>query len=577
MGGLWGFFQTSIAAGPAQSKVTVTIEGLEKLPLKNVRSSLSLEQQKNNPRLSESRIQSLHRDAPEEIRRALQALGYYRPEIRTDLQHAGEQWSARYQVNPGPAVPVREFEIVLRGEGRDDKPFQEAVKEFPLKKGDVLRHDHYDSGKKRLLQIAAERGYFDAQFTRHEIQVNLAAYEARGWLHFDTGPRYRFGKVEFPETPLEPEVLQRLTPFKEGDPYETAKLLALQDALTNSDYFDNVEVLPQREAGVIDKVPIQVRLEARKRHYFAGGVGFSTDTGPRLTADWEARYINRHGHRVKAELDISPVWSELSGHYIIPGYPGFTGERDAQLEITAHALRKDTDTSKGTSGQAGVAHTWNLLGWNQTLSLSYLLEDFEVGDTSDTSQLVMAGAGWRRTVTDDPLFTTHGWRASLDLQGAHDSLLSDVSLARLRFNGKYIHSLTPRDRLIARGDLGAMLVSDFDKLPPLLRFFAGGDVSIRGFDFEELGPKDDSGDVIGGRYLAVGSLEYEHYFLEKWGGAVFVDAGNAFNDLGDGVAYGVGVGVRWRSPIGLVRGDVAMGSFDGATTFRFHLVLGPDL
>jgi translocation and assembly module TamA len=576
-GELWGFPHIAFATEPKDLKVTVTIEGLEGPALNNARTSLSLEKQKDNPRLSDRRIKALHREAPGEIRQALQALGYYRPEIHPDLRRMGGQWLARYRIIQGPPLQVRKLEIVLQGEGKDDKSFHEAVRKFPLKAGDVLRHDHYEKGKKRLMQIASERGYLDARFVRHEIQVDLKTYEARGWLHFDTGPRYRFGAVKFPETPLNPEVLERLTPFKEGDPYETAKLLALQDALTNSNYFANIEVSPQREAGVVDKVPVKVQLEARKRHHFTAGVGFSTDTGPRVTADWEARYINRRGHRVKTEIDLSPAWSEMSGRYIIPGYPGFSGERDAQLEISANALRKETDTSKSLSAQAGVAHTWDLWGWDQTLSLRYLFEDFEVGGISETTRLLLAGAGWRRVVTDDPLFTSNGWRAGLDLQGGHESLLSESSVARVKFQGKYIHSFTPRDRFIARGDLGGMLVSRFEKLPASLRFFAGGDVSVRGFGFEELGPKDAAGRVVGGRYLAVGSLEYEHYFLEKWGAAIFADAGNAFDSLGDEMAYGFGIGARWRSPIGLVRADVATGFFDGATTFHIHIVLGPDL
>jgi translocation and assembly module TamA len=191
--------------------------------------------------------------------------------------------------------------------------------------------------------------------------------------------------------------------------------------------------------------------------------------------------------------------------------------------------------------------------------------------------LLIAGANWRKLVTDDPLFTHNGWKVNIDLQAAHDAALSDTSVARMRVYGKYIHSLTPSDRLIVRGDGGAMLVSDFDRLPPLLRFFAGGDVSVRGFDFEELGPKNAGGQVIGGRYLAVGGVEYEHYFLEKWGAAVFADVGNAFDKFGEDMAYGFGAGARWKSPVGLVRADVAMGFFDGANTFRLHLVLGPDL
>jgi translocation and assembly module TamA len=136
-----------------------------------------------------------------------------------------------------------------------------------------------------------------------------------------------------------------------------------------------------------------------------------------------------------------------------------------------------------------------------------------------------------------------------------------------------------QQRLITRLSLGAMVVDDFNQLPPELRFFAGGDRSIRGFDYQQLGTTNAAGLVIGGEYLAVGSIEFERYFLPKWGAAVFVDGGDAFRTGEFDMNIGAGIGVRWRSPVGVVRVDVAKPVSDsvGGDSIRFHVTIGPDL
>jgi translocation and assembly module TamA len=130
-----------------------------------------------------------------------------------------------------------------------------------------------------------------------------------------------------------------------------------------------------------------------------------------------------------------------------------------------------------------------------------------------------------------------------------------------------------------RTSLGAMAVDDFGELPPELRFFAGGDRSIRGFDYQELGTTNDEGKVIGGTYLTVLSAEVEHYFLQRWGVAVFVDGGDAFRTGEFDLNIGAGLGARWRSPVGVVRLDVGKPVSSRLTDngIRFHISIGPDL
>ena len=122
-----------------------------------------------------------------------------------------------------------------------------------------------------------------------------------------------------------------------------------------------------------------------------------------------------------------------------------------------------------------------------------------------------------RKRADDLLFPSRGISVTYALRLAGEGLLSDTSLAEIRAEAKWIRPAGKRARFIARGSLGAMVVDDFDALPPELRFFAGGDRSIRGFDYQQLGETNATGGVIGGKYLTVASAEYEYYFLPQMG------------------------------------------------------------
>jgi translocation and assembly module TamA len=162
---------------------------------------------------------------------------------------------------------------------------------------------------------------------------------------------------------------------------------------------------------------------------------------------------------------------------------------------------------------------------------------------------------------------------------ASEAVVADTDLAQAFGRITWLIPQGERGRFKLRGSVGAMTVDNFDALPPDLRFYAGGDRSLRGFDYNEIGEVSAAGNIIGGEYLAVASGEYEYYFTEDWGAGVFVDAGDAFtNEFSLNV--GAGVGIRWRSPLGPIRVDVGFPvqtDLPLASSWRLHVLLGPDL
>ncbi len=193
------------------------------------------------------------------------------------------------------------------------------------------------------------------------------------------------------------------------------------------------------------------------------------------------------------------------------------------------------------------------------------------------SNLLIPAITYRKTVSDDPVYTSNGFRLSLDLRGSLSGIVSDVTFLQTTLRGKYIRSFGNHSRFIARADLGATFVPDFIDLPASIRFFAGGDNSIRGFDLQTVGARNAEGLVVGGKFLTVGSLEYEHRIFGNWSGAVFTDFGSAFDTFSDDFVYSTGAGIRWRTPIGLIRLDLAVAISEPGNPLRLHINVGPDL
>ena len=566
-------FISGLISPCANAQLTVKVSGVDKKLEDELLSSITLHRQEKQEHLTTARVRSLYRRAEQEIRMTLRGHGYYEPGIESSLVDEENKWIASFVVNPGEPVIIKSVRFELTGEGKDDKALLKAVNTFPSREGAKLDHAVYENGKLTIENLTAERGYFEANWLVHVMHVDVNNQSANIELHYDTGPRYRFGEMTIPDTVVKQQIIEKMIPFKTGDPYESKLLISLSQKLKDSDYFSDVSVNPELDNLHDNQVPVNIKLTPRSRNSFRVGAGYGTDTGPRLVGAWDSRYLNKSGHRIETDLRVSTVTSSISGNYLIPYFLN----RDAELAFTSSLSREDTDSRKSDEIRTGVQHLQKRWGWNETIGLTYQYEDFNIADTTESSNLLMPGLGYWKSVSDDPIYTREGYRLSGEIRGAVEGVISSVSFVQLLLRGKYITSVGEKGRLITRGMAGATAVSDFNAFPASLRFFAGGDNSIRGFDYEELGPRNDQGEVIGGRYLAVGSLEYEHRFLEKWSGAVFTDFGNAFNEFSDGIEYSVGTGVRWHSPVGLIRVDVGVGISDADLPIRLHIVVGPDL
>jgi translocation and assembly module TamA len=558
----------------AQPVVDVEVKGVNDQLRTNILLFLSIEQQKNHPLLSDGRIRRLHEKAGSEIAAALHPFGYYRPQITSSLKKlAQEQWQAVYDVDPGPAMKIAVVNLDITGPLRQDPALQRLIDANAPRPGEVLNHSAYDTFKSRLSGLASERGYVQARFTEARLVVDLEAYEARIFLSLESGPRYRFGEVSMQQDILKPDLLQRYVPFQSGDPYDLNQVIELQQALNDSDYFQVAEVSPGKPIHDSMEIPVQVKLEPRKPNRYDLGLGYGTDTGARAKFGWRMPRVNRSGHRIDTRFVISEIGYDASANYRVPIFD----PRTDQLVYSISKVKENSDSNDSVVSSLGVSLNHNRDKWRETLKLNYQRESYKVADTSGDSVLLIPSAAWSRTWGNDFINVLDGLRFDIAIRGGTTALVSDTDFAQALGAIKFIYSLDAHNRLLMRGSFGTTETQNFEQLPSSIRFFAGGSQSVRGYAYESLGPTNDAGDVIGGRHLLTGSAEFEHYFGDRWGVAAFIDAGNAINNLNEDLEQGAGFGLRWKSPVGPVRIDLAYPISSPDLGWRLHISIGPDL
>lgn len=568
-----------LALGAAEApSVVVEVSGVEGQLKDNVLGYLGIHQYAGRRNLTENTIRRLHARARGEIRQALKPLGYYEPVIEAKLERkngdgAAGHWHARYRIEPGPPVRFKRVAISVTGPGEEFEAFSRLLDRVPLEEGAVARHDHYESAKTELRETAARFGYFEARLTESTLRIDPEERTAEAIIHFETGPRYRFGEVMFEQDILEDEFLRRYLPFGPGDPYVRDEVLTLQYSLADSQYFESVNVEARPRASEDRRVPVRVQLRPRRKHRYTLGVGYGTDTGPRGVIGWENRRVNRHGHRLAAEIRPSQIKTTGAIRYLVP----LDEPATEHMAVSLSRLHEEIEDGVSRETKLELSRTDRLDDWRQTLLVRFTRHDDTLGDRDFRSDMIVPGGVWSITHSDDPVVPANGYRFLTELNVADESFGSDASFAQVRLDSRLIHSLVPGTRVLLRGEAGTTTVDEFNDLPLSYRFFTGGDRSVRGFDYKELGPRDTDGNNIGGQHLLVGSVEVEKDIVGKWSVAAFTDMGNAFNSRDTKLEQSVGLGLRWRSPVGMIRIDVARALERPDKGYRLHLSIGPDL
>ncbi len=578
------------ASGAAQAaKVTgVQIQGLDETKTLNVHGALSVVDTIGKE-VSGRRLAYLLREAEDETREALEPFGYYSPQIEVERIGESDALTVAIKVTLGEPVRVRRADIAILGEGSEDRYLNEDLAAFKPRQGDVFDHAAYEASKTRITRRLAERGYFDADFSSRQVQVTRAENAADIDLVWSSGGRYDMGPITFVQTPkhiIRDSLLDKLVYWEQGSYYHQGKLDRFRESLTRLDYFSSIEIETKPEAAVDNEVPVAVTLTPAKRTVYTAGLSYGTDSGAGVRLGLERRYVNDRGHKALGQIDWAETRKTATAQYRIPAFAWldgwFTISGQYYDEQSDYIDIRKVEFVGSRSGQ--VNRRLNAVASLHALRerWSYVADD----DNDETTPVQYRYATFlypslrgEYIDADDRIFPRNGLGITVEVRGGLEGVGSDANFAQAWGIGRWYRGLGAFNRLILRAEAGGTFTNALVDMPPSLRFFAGGDRSIRGYAFREVGPTTIGSDgkkyALGAKNVLTGSVEFEHYINDTWGGAAFVDAGDAFDDTPD-IHTGVGVGVRWRSPVGPVRLDIAHGLKDPDSQYEIYLNIGAD-
>jgi translocation and assembly module TamA len=346
-------------------------------------------------------------------------------------------------------------------------------------------------------------------------------------------------------------------------------------------------------------IPVLVTLNADRLNSAEVGVGYGSDTGFRLRSQYRRAIVNKRGHSFDANMELSQIRQAIEGKYNIP----FNHPLNDYFRLVAGYEREERNNVSDNGDlliEAGVIGLDRIIknprgNWQHTFSSRYRLDRlssrnglFDEDDIPDwfyanartQQESLLLGYEISRVDSDKRINPTQGFSQNYKIELGSKSFLSDADMAIVNAGWKFLYSYgeNKNNQILGRANLGYIFTNDFTSVPYNLRYFAGGDQTIRGFDYKSLSP-EEFGFKIGGQALAIGSLEYNYQFMEGWRAAVFSDFGNAYDkQFNNPTAYSIGVGLRWASPIGPIRIDLASGISDKEDTpIRLHFFVGPQI
>jgi translocation and assembly module TamA len=516
---------------------------------------------------------------PELVEDALQPFGYYHSDITVTLIEQEELYLVDVEIKTASSVKVRALDLWLVGAGAGEKELLKEKRFFPQQAEDFLNHETYEDGKKALRQKAIDLGYLKAAYQKSLVTVHIEEGVADIEMILDTGPLYKFGQVTIEGSldRFEEGFLRRFLSFKEGDTFSHKELHRTRINYYQSNRFKEVVMEPLINQVEDLAVPIHVKLVAGKQEHWRVGVGYGTNTGARVSLNYENTQVFDLPHVYNFEALASEKTQSLETRYTIPR----PGHVENNLVGTLGFIHEDLSKYETEIYYAELEAKHGLdndrVG---SVYLRYSLEDSEVGTEDTYTHLLTPGLRYSHRSYDDLVNPKKGYQLRFEARGSYDGPLSDITFGQVIGAGSFMWPLGKRLTLHSRAEAATTFYTDdFTELPASMRFFVGGNNSVRGYNYKSRGPRDENDDVIGGDSLLVGSLECEYALTENWGLAVFYDVGSAFDrsDKDPEFVSGAGMGVRRYTLIGPIKIDLATRVSESGNKVSLHLSVGFDI
>ena len=555
--------------------------------------NLDLVRWRGNARLDLEQLQRLVKDAPEQARTLIATEGYYSPRVSAGLDTSTTVPVARVIVDPGEPVVVGDVDLILRGFeplSPGSKPFDPATlrNNWTLNVGERFRQADWEAAKRNLLRQVMQTRYPRAQLAETSATVDPDARRALLRVVVDSGPEIRLGELRIEGLQRYPRhIITNLNRIEPGAEYSEAALQALQARLQDTGYFSTVEVSTDMAAALDENIdelkagqqgapeaapagpqvlPVVVRVTENKQRNASVGVGYSTNTGARAQVNYDD--LNVRGLRLKSQVIAESKRQAARADFYIP-----TTAKGYNDSFGAGFERTDLRGEITNVATVAVRRSWGTPLLERSLTFEYLAEKQTVeGQLSRNSKSLPLTYSITKRELDNLIQPTRGYVINAQIGGALLPVLTDERFVRAYTRFVNYRPMSVDSTLILRGEAGALGSKDKEGVPSTFLFRAGGDQSVRGYGYQELGVEEGTA-VVGGRYLLTGGVEYQYWFRPPWGVAVFVDAGNAADRIADlKPEFGYGIGARWRSPVGPINVDLAYGQ--AIKKARLHFSVG---
>ncbi|NUT14867.1 MAG: outer membrane protein assembly factor [Cupriavidus sp.] len=568
----------ALAAGAAEAAYKVEVEAPK--PIREMlEEHLDLARYKDRTDLSQDQFYYMVETVGEQVRAFTSTEGCFDPTTTTRVEGEGDKRVVHVVVDPGARTLIRNVDLQVTGPAATQSPEQvaEMKAKWGLPAGEPFRQNDWDKAKEDALVTLQSHTYYGARLAASQARIEPDELRADLSAHYASGPAYRLGPLKVTGTRRYPEqIIYNVNPLNEGEPYRVERLLELQRAIQNQPYFSNVQVdlepppdAAQAPDGVVT-APVTVRVREYPVHRLNSGVGFTTDTGAQVEGRYSYYNLFNRAWTFDSQARIEQKRSYLFAEAAMP--PSRGAYRNSVYSSYERTI--DIENTDTTSLRAGLKRARSREKYDVAMSLDFYYDKLlPIGQDSQISKALVPAFAWTRRDVDNPVFPRRGNVINTQIGVAAKNLLSDATFLRLYGRIRQYVPVGKRDLVVARLELGADLSGDSaSQIPATLRFRAGGTDSIRGYSYQSIGTRSGAS-ILPAKYLSTGSLEYQYWFKPDWGAAVFWDAGTAANDLrGVKIYHGVGVGVRWRTPVGPLQLDVGYGIQE--RQFRPHISLG---
>ena len=539
-----------------------------------LKQNLELMRWQGDKQIDALQLRRFYRNTPDEIRHLLETEGYYSPVVKMDWQSPeGQGKHIVINVDPGKPVKVASVDIEFTGaiatQSASLHPGVEQLrKEWQLPVGTVFRMADWEAAKVALLKQVTAVRYPRAELEDTQAVVNPETDKVALKVVINSGKPVTFGPIKIVGLQRYGEdIIMGQRPVKVGSTYRENALLNWQSRLQDTGYFRSVEVSADLESG-LDEVPVTVTVVENMKKHASAGIGYSTDTGERISLSYDNLHLFGRDYKLNSSVVLQSKQRTAKADVYLP--QSTEGVRDSFGVMYDRSEIEGEDTR--VVG-ANVRRAWGTPRFEKYVRVEYLNEHTRIdGADGQHSEAMPVTFGVVIRRLNNRLAPTKGYAVEAQAGVAVEPLLTDKSFIRSYLKGLRLQTVSENSYLVLRGELGAVFSNGKSGIPSTLMFRTGGDQSVRGYAYESLGVKEGDA-VVGGRYLAVASAEYQYYFLRNWGIAFFVDAGNAGDTVSElDPAVGYGIGGRWRSPAGPVGVDLAYGERTG--NFRLHFSLG---